>query len=132
VSAQEWAGVVAQLYEQRAGAFSTASAGPLDAVWAPGSPQRAADEAHVRALAAAGERLRGFAPSVGDVVVLSATGDRTELRLSDGWDAYEVVDSRDPDGPALRTEAARPPTPVRLVLADTAEGWRIESAERLG
>ncbi|RBY79318.1 serine/threonine protein kinase [Blastococcus sp. TF02-09] len=131
-SAEEWAAVVTGLYGTRAQAFATASAELLDAVWADGSPQRAADEAHARSLAAAGERLRGFAPTVADVVVVSRSADRVELRLSDGWAAYEVVAADRPDGPAVRTEPARPVTPVQVVLVRDPAGWRLESAQRLG
>lgn len=132
VTAQEWTGVVGQLYGVRARAFATASEELLGAVWAADSPQRAADEAHARSLADAGERLRGFAPSVADVAVLSRGPERVELQLVDGWSAYEVVDAERPDGPPLRTAPARPATPVRVVLVRGAEGWRMESAQRLG
>lgn len=132
VIAQDWAGVVGGLYARRAQAFASASAEPLAEVWAEGSPQGAADVAHAHALAAAGEKLRGFAPTPREVEVASVTSERVELRLSDGWAPYEVVAADDPEGPALRTEAARPPSPVRMVLVPTPEGWRIESAERLG
>ncbi|WP_040336775.1 serine/threonine-protein kinase [Candidatus Blastococcus massiliensis] len=132
VTAQEWTDVVTGLYGRRAQAFASASADPLAGVWAEGSPQRAADEEHARALAATGEALRGFAPAVHDVAVVSLAPDRTELRFSDGWPSYEVVARDDPEGPALRTEPARAPTPARMVLLRTVDGWRIESVERLG
>jgi hypothetical protein len=132
VTDQEWAAVVTHLYGVRAHAFGTASAGSLGSVWADGSPQRAADEAHARTLAEAGERLRGFAPTVTDVAVLSRSAERVELQLADGWAAYDVVDADRPDGPPLRTEPARPVVPVRVVLVRAAEGWRMESAQRLG
>ena len=132
VTAEEWSAVVSGLYGIRAQAFATASAGLLGDVWADGSPQRAADEAHARSLAGAGERLRGFAPTVADVVVVSRASDRVELRLSDGWAAYEVVDVDRPEGAPVRAEPARPVTPVRVVLVRTPAGWRLESAQRLG
>ena len=132
VTEQEWAGVVLELYGTRARAFATASAELLGAVWAPDSAQRAPDEAHARSLADAGERLRGFAPSVADVAVLSRSPERVELQLVDGWSAYEVVAADRPDGPPLRTAPARPVAPVRVVLVRGAEGWRMESAQRLG
>jgi len=132
VTAGDWAAVLTRLYGLRAEAFASASVAPLAGVWADGSPQGDADAAHASALAEAGERLRGFAPTVADVSVVSLTPERAELRLTDGWAAYDVVASGGPDGPARRTEPARPPAPARVVLALTPEGWRIESAERPG
>jgi hypothetical protein len=132
VTAQEWSAVVTGLYGVRAQAFATASAELLGGVWVDGSPQRAADEAHARNLADAGERLRGFAPTVADVAVVSRSPGRVELRLSDGWAAYEVVDADRPDGAPVRTEPARAVTPARVVLVATPAGWRLESAQRLG
>jgi hypothetical protein len=132
VTAAEWSAVVTGLYGVRARAFATASAELLDGVWAVGSAQRAADEAHARSLAGAGERLRGFAPTVADVAVVSRTPDRVELGLSDGWSAYAVVDADRPDGAPVRTGPARPVTPVRVVLVRAPAGWRLESARRLG
>ncbi len=132
VTAQEWAGVLSGLYGLRAEAFGSASPELLADVWVDGSAQRAADEGHARALAGAGERLRGFAPTVADVVVLSVTPEQAELRVIDSWAGYEVVDVGHPGGPALRTEPARASTTVRVVLARAADGWRMASAERLG
>ena len=132
VTAADWSAVVTALYGVRAQAFATASAELLDGMWVEGSPQRVADEAYAQSLAAAGERLRGFAPTVADVAVVSRTPDRVELRLSDGWAAYEVVDADRPDGAPLRTEPARPVTPARVVLVRAPAGWRLETAQRLG
>lgn len=131
-TAEEWARVLAGLYALRAEAFTTASTEPLAGVWVDGSPQGDADAAHARALAEAGERLRGFAPTVADVSIGSVVPDRAELRLTDAWGAYDVVAAADPAGPALRSAPARPATPVRVVLSRTPDGWRIERAERLG
>jgi hypothetical protein len=60
----------------------------------------------------------------------AVSGDRAELDVVDRWPGHEVVDGDDPDGPALRSAAGRPDTAVRLLLVRTADGWRIESAER--
>ncbi|WP_255362376.1 hypothetical protein [Blastococcus aurantiacus] len=132
VTAADWSAVVAELYRVRAQAFAAASPELLGGVWVDGSPQRAADEAHARSLADAGERLRGFAPTVADVAVVSRSPERVELRLSDGWDAYDVVAADRPDEAPVRTEPARAVTPVRVVLVPTPAGWRLESAQRLG
>jgi len=128
VSAGEWQAVVAELYGRRARAFETASAEALDGVYARDSPQLAADAEHARALAAAGEVLRGFEPVVVAVTDVTGSGERIEVALVDRWDGYEVVSAA--DGAAVRPGAGRPETAVRMTLVRTAEGWRIERAER--
>jgi eukaryotic-like serine/threonine-protein kinase len=131
-SAEQWRVVVADLYARRADAFAGPSAADLASVYTRISPLRAADEEHARGLTSAGEALRGFAPEVVAVNGIDVSGDRVELDLVDRWPAYEVVAADDADGPALRTSPARADAAVRLVLVRTADGWRIDSAERLG
>jgi hypothetical protein len=134
-AADGWRAVVAQLYARRARAFGTASGTSavtaLDRVYTADSPQRAADEEQIRALAAATERLRGFTPSVVRVSDVRTSGQRVELRLVDRWPGYDVVPAGRPDGPALRAGAGRPEAAVRMVLALTPAGWRIDQVERL-
>jgi hypothetical protein len=130
-SAEGWHAVLTDLYQRRADAFAGAGTAGLADVHAPGSPQLAADEQYARALAEAGETLRGFAPEVFEVSVVSDDGARVQLDLVDRWPDYEVVPTGAPDGPALRTVPGRPDSPVRLVLVRTDEGWRIESGHRL-
>jgi eukaryotic-like serine/threonine-protein kinase len=132
-SAADWRAVVDGLYGRRTDAFALGDAGSLDRVYTPGSPQRAADEAHVGALTEAGETLRGFAPAVVEVTAATVDGDRAVVDLSDSWPEYEVVATGSAEhGPALRTAPGRPVTAVRMVLLRTPDGWRIDSAERLG
>ena len=132
-SPEGWRAVVQELYDRRADAFSSASTDVLDGVYTRGSAQRAADDGHARSLAAAGEALRGFAPAVVTVTAVVEDGaDRVRLQLVDRWAGYEVVAGAEPDGPPIRTVAGRPDAAVLLVLARTADGWRIESAERSG
>jgi eukaryotic-like serine/threonine-protein kinase len=50
----------------------------------------------------------------------------------DRWADYEVVPADAPEGPAIRTMPGRAESTVRMVLVRTAEGWRIDTAERLG
>jgi hypothetical protein len=126
-----WRAVVTDLYARRAAAFASASPDGFAEVYTPVSPLLAADQEHARGLAAAGEVLRGFVPTV---VAVTAVGDgdsRVEMDLVDRWAGYDVVAAGDPDGPALRTVPARPETNVRMVLVRTDDGWRIESAQRL-
>ena len=63
---------------------------------------------------------------------MSVTGDRARLHLVDRWPDYEVVPSGSPGGRALRAAPGRPDAGVAMVLVRTPEGWRIESAERVG
>jgi hypothetical protein len=134
-SAVGWQDVVEDLYQRRASAFGAASADLLAGVYTPSSAQRAADDEHARSLAEAGEVLRGFAPAVVEVTAVdqddSGAG-HVRLELVDRWPDYEVVSAVAPEGPALLMVAGRPDAGVRLVLARTAEGWRIHTAEMLG
>jgi hypothetical protein len=123
-----WQAVVAELYRRRAEAFRTGSVAPLDAVYAPGSPLLVADRAAVTELAARGQVLRGFAPAVTAVTGVEATPGRAELRLVDHRPAAAVVTA---GGALVAGTPARPDAPVRMVLAATPAGWRIESAELL-
>jgi hypothetical protein len=132
VTATDWQAVVQALYARRAEALTTTSAELLTDVYTDSSVLRTADEQYVVALAAAGERLRGFAPAVSTVTGASATAGRVELELVDGWPDYEVLRADDPAGPPLQQVAGRPGAAVRMALVRTAGGWRIESAERRG
>ena len=103
----------------------------LDQVHVADSVLLAADRDMVTALAASGERLRGFAP----VVVRASTveepaEDRVTLQVVDRWPPYEVVAAEDEEGPALRAVEGRGEAEVRMVLRATDGGWRIEHAER--
>ena len=129
-SAADWRPLLEELYARRARSFATAAPDLLGDVYSPGSPQLAADAEHARALAAAGQQLRGFSPAVVAVTGASVRGDRAVLDLVDRWPDYEVVPSG--GGPAVQRPPGRPETAVRMVLLRTPEGWRIESAERVG
>ena len=130
VTADDWRTLVTQLYARRAEALSGNPA-VLGEVYAPGSALQVADAEHARALATAGEELSGFAPVVVELAVVSSTGTRAELALTDRWPDYHVVPAARPDGAALRTVAGRPDAEVRMTLVRTPAGWRIESARRV-
>lgn len=130
-SPEAWRAVVGDLYERRAGAFAAAAPEALAEVYTAGSPLLVADEEHARGLAAAGEVLRDFAPTVVAVTGVGEAEDRVEIDLVDRWPAYDVVPAGAPDGPALGTVPGRPETTVRMLLVRTADGWRIEAARRL-
>jgi hypothetical protein len=129
----DWRPVVEELYARRAEAFAAGTTDPLEGVYAADSPLRSADEKHVRVLADAAERLRGFAPVVDEVSDVHVDGTRAVVDLIDSWSDYEVVRAGRPgEGDAvLRTVPGRSATAVRMVLVQTAEGWRIQGAERL-
>jgi hypothetical protein len=124
-----WRAVVAELYASRAAAFAEPTTADLGTVYTRSSPLRTADEGYTRQLAAAGEALRGFEPAVVSVNGVSVSGDRAVLDLVDVWPAHEVVSTA---GSAGRPVSGRPDTAVRLALVRTADGWRIDGAERLG
>jgi hypothetical protein len=130
-----WQEVIADLYGRRAAVFAAPDADggghALAGVYAPGSRQLGTDEAQVRALAQAGEMLRGFAPTVVEVTHSSTAGDRAELRLVDRWARYDVVPQGQGTAMPLRTGPARPPAKVRMVVVRAAVGWRIADVERL-
>jgi hypothetical protein len=76
--------------------------------------------------------LRGFTPTVVAVTATDDHRDRVEMDLTDRWPDYDVVPSGASDGLAIRTVPGRPEGRVRMVLVRTAEGWRIDTAERVG
>lgn len=127
-----WRAVVTDLYGRRATAFATATPDGLAQVYTDASPLRAADEEQVRVLAEAGEVLRGFAPEVVAVTAVDADDGRAELDLVDRWPGYDVAPAGAPEGAAVRTVPGRPEATVRMVLVRTDEGWRIDTAQRLG
>ena len=127
-----WRAVVDELYRRRAAAFATRSADALSGVYAPGSAAAAADTGNLAALSAAGEALRGFAPTVVDVSSADVDGDRASLELVDRWPGYAVVPADRPHAAPLRTVEGRGTARVRLVLVHSVAGWRIESGQRLG
>jgi hypothetical protein len=130
-----WKEVITELYGRRAAVFAAPPADggtqALGGVYAPGSPQLDADQTQVRALAQAGEMLRGFAPAVVEVTRVSTGGDRVELRLVDRWARYDVVPVGRGQAMPLRTGPGRPAANVRMVLLRTAAGWRIAEVGRL-
>ncbi|PWW24783.1 serine/threonine protein kinase [Geodermatophilus normandii] len=132
-TAADWTAVLTELYARRARAFATGDAALLEQVHAAGSPLLAADRAYLQALGAAGEVLRGFAPSVSGVTVTAgpAPDGAVQVRLVDSRPDCEVVPASAPDGPPLRTEPGRGEVAVAMVLVPGPDGWRIGSAGRL-
>jgi hypothetical protein len=124
-----WQRLVGELYRRRAQAFTTGSGALLGDVYTAASPQLAADERSLAALAAARQRVRGFRPRVQRVTAVTVSGDRASLALIDGWPAYRVVRA---DGSTVAPAPARGATAVRMVLARTPEGWRIDTVARAG
>ncbi len=131
--AVDWTAVLTELYARRARAFTTGDVALLGEVYTADSPLLAADRAYLQALTAAGEVLRGFAPSVSAVTVTAGTsGDGpVQVRLVDSRPECAVVSATAPDGPPLRTEPGRGEAAVEMVLVPGPGGWRIGSAGRL-
>ncbi len=127
----DWLAVLTELYARRAEAFTRAHPAELAAVYPPGSPLRAADEAAVARLAAAGQRLAGFAPRVEGPVTVVADGDRVRIEARDGWEGYAVVSAAEPDR-SVQQVPARAVAPVRVELVRGTDGWRIAAAGRPG
>ncbi len=131
--AVDWTAVLTALYDRRAQAFATGSGALLEGVYPADSPLLTADRGYLESLTAAGEVLRGFAPSVSAVTVTDGPADdgTVRVRLVDSWPEYAVVPVAAPGGPALRTVAGRGETPVDMVLVPAPGGWQIGSAGRL-
>jgi len=123
---EEWRAVVDTLYQWRAQAFSTASPEVLTDVYTEDSTLLTADTGYVSALADAGERLRGYVPTVEQVRSVQPDGERVELDLVDSWAAAEVV----ADGVVVRDVPGRTSSAVHMVLVRSGGSWVIESAER--
>ena len=121
--------MVADLYRRRTAAFADGAVAALDDVYAPDSALLTADRNYVRERAAAGERLRGFAPEVVRAEATAVGEDRVELDLVDRWPEFEVVAA---DDAVVRTDPGRGESAVRMVLVRGAEGWRIDTATRTG
>ena len=123
----DWAAVVTALYAARAAALTDGLPHALGQVYVRGSSLRSADEAWLADLRSTGDTLAGFAPEVVDVRSARVTGDRAELRLVDRWPSYTLA----PDGTGRsRTVPGRGEEEVVLVLVDTRDGWRIDTAHR--
>jgi hypothetical protein len=124
-----WQRLVGELYRRRAQAFATGSGALLGDVYTAASRQLSADEQSLAALLAARQRVRGFHPRVDRVTHVTMSGDRATVALVDGWPPYRVVRE---NGSAVATAAGRAATAVRMVLARTPAGWRIDSVARSG
>ncbi|MBB3675721.1 hypothetical protein FHX36_001456 [Modestobacter versicolor] len=124
-----WAALLTELYARRASAFATADPAVLNGVYPAGSPLLDRDTAAVTALRADGRVLAGFAPRVQEVVAVAPGADgRVELRVVDDLPGYRVVPAADPGAAAASEVAGRGAEQVRMVLEQTAAGWRISDA----
>jgi hypothetical protein len=124
-----WRALLGELYAARAEAWATGSADRLVDVYTDGSRLLAADRAGLAELCREGSVLRGFRPEVVEVTAAVVDGRRAEVQLVDRWSEHAVVPD---DGGVARPIAGRGEQQVAMVLVRTAEGWRIETAERPG
>jgi eukaryotic-like serine/threonine-protein kinase len=123
----DWSAVVSRLYAERAAALSAGAPDDLGRVYAEGSALLAADRAWLDELRSTRTALQGFAPAVVEVRSARVSEERVHLHLVDRWPDYELTG----DG-ALRTVPGRGEQAVQMVLLRAADGWRIESARRVG
>lgn len=119
---------VTALAELRVRAFSTADAGLLDWVNAPGSPAMEADLAEITKLRDGGRRLAGLAVEVvpgppSGSSAGSVSGDRRLVPAQVSTSGYA---ERDAGGTVIRRVAALPRQELVLVLLRGGDGWRIE------
>ncbi len=115
--------VVADLTSRRARLFADPRR-PATEVAVRGSPAAIADEAALRALRERGLAYRGLSLRPGAVRVVDAGPRRVVVDLATAATAYDVVDR---SGAAVAHAPAEPGRRVRLVLALTAAGWRVQA-----
>lgn len=112
--------LLAALADARALAFREATAAHLHGADAPGSAVDARDRAAVTELGRSGLRYVGLRYEVDDVVHVSSSRDRAELRGRIGTSAYDVVGAT---GGTPRSARAGQEVVVRLAWQDV--GWRV-------
>jgi hypothetical protein len=126
-----WAAVVEQLYAHRARAFTAADGALLGAVYTPGSSLLQRDAEQVARLAAAGQTVTGFDPTVLRVTSVRADGDRVLVHLVDEVPGHRVVLVGAP-AEAGRQVAGRGPVEVVMTLQRIGGSWRIADAAKAG
>jgi hypothetical protein len=123
VTAQAWAGVVADLDRRRATALTAHDAVGLRALHLPRTASLRADLRALRALRAEGLRPDGLRSVVVRVQPLGRSSPgRVRLRVVDRRPAYRLVDA---DGAVTSRVPARGPRSWRVELDGTAAQWRI-------
>jgi eukaryotic-like serine/threonine-protein kinase len=120
-----WTAILTELYARRARAFTAGDSAALAGVHLAGSALLDRDVTALRALTGSGQTLTGFAPQVRRLESVTAGGSgRVVVRLVDELPRYRV-ESADGGGQDV---AGRGAARVRLVLQQTAAGWRISDA----
>ncbi len=125
--AADWLALVTELDTARAHALSAADPALLDGVYTASSPQRSADTAVVADLAAKGLRVQDGTHRIisAGIVPPDGSGSATvRVAVVDSMPAYPIVDA---EGDPVGQTAARSEERRILVLASTAQGYRIES-----
>ena len=125
--AADWLAVVTELDTARAHALSAADPALLDGVYTSSSAQRSADTAVVADLAAKGLRVQDGTHriiSAGIVPPDGAESTTVQVAVVDSMPAHPIVDAA---GEPVGQTAARSEERRILVLASTAQGYRIES-----
>jgi serine/threonine protein kinase len=117
-----WLAVVSHLDALRAQAFATGETAPLASVYAPGATAYSADLSTVTSLASRGLRARGFAATVDDVTMESATATTARLKVVDQLSGYDLVDNA---GKIVGRGDARPARSFTMLLTNAAGSWRV-------
>jgi hypothetical protein len=120
---RRWVGVLGRLDARRAQAFAAADPAALAAVYGSDSPSLTADVTTVRRAAAARLTMVGVRHDVRALHVLHDDGDHAVLAVTETLSPHTVVRggrqvAHSPTGPVRR---------YRMALAETHDGWRIES-----
>jgi hypothetical protein len=124
-----WAVLLGQLYARRSGAYATTDPTWLSGVYTTDSDLLVSDRDQVTGLAANGETVVGFTPTVRQVIAVSGDDRSVVVALVDEVPAHRVVPVGEPGGPG-REVTGRAAAEVRMTLRRTGEGWRIVSAAR--
>jgi len=125
--AADWLAVVTELDTARAHALSAADPALLDGVYTSSSAQRSADTAVVADLAAKGLRVQDGTHRIISAGIVPPDGSESttvQVAVVDSMPARPIVDAA---GEPVGQTAARSEERRILVLASTAQGYRIES-----
>jgi hypothetical protein len=118
---------IARLDTSRSAAFAAGSAGRLGAADAPGSPALAADTDAMSMMLGQHARVRGLAPRLVSVTLLSRTGDGAVVRVVDELPPYDFVT---PAGKVIARSPGHPRQAHEVRLRLVSGQWRYEAVTK--